>query len=97
LPLADALADRDQIRAATKSVNVDSMLTGHRRNWLPVFQDPAGDGYYYDPDRAAKPGHFFYNFMEDNTYRFYPSLATYFLALSDFYQRKLIKVDPADP
>lgn len=39
----------------------DLALTAHRRSWLPVFEDGAGDGYFFDPDRTAQGGAFFFS------------------------------------
>lgn len=38
-----------------------------------MFDDGAGDGYFYDPDRRKQEGVIFYHFAEDTDFRFFPS------------------------
>lgn len=51
------------------------IFTGHRKSWIPLFEDGAGDGYFFDPTRKASEGAIFFSFAEDSTYVFFPSLA----------------------
>jgi cell wall assembly regulator SMI1 len=60
-------------------------LCGHRKNWIDLFPDGAGDGYFVDPTRNPNRGAVFYNFNETCDYRFYPSLSSLMLAISECY------------
>lgn len=60
-------------------------LCGHRKNWIDLFPDAAGDGYFVDPTRNPNRGAVFYNFNETGDYRFYPSLSSLMLAVSECY------------
>lgn len=81
VPLEEAIALRDElVTELRKSRGLSRLLGGtvkHRVTWLAVFQDPAGDGYYFDPERSPAQGSFFFNFAEDGTYIFYPSARNY--------------------
>ncbi len=65
------------------------VLCGHRKNWIDLFPDGAGDGYYADPTRIASKGQIFYNFNEMGDYRFYPTLADLMNAISECYDAGL--------
>lgn len=64
IPLEEALRMREELRG----------VVGFADSWVPVFEDGAGDGYYYDPNRRETGGWFFFNFLEDGWYTFYPSV-----------------------
>ena len=91
LPLDEAVADaaayakqvgalKGAQRAAHRS------FAGYRDGWVTVLDDRAGDGYFYDPARRDRPGHFFYHFAEDGHYEFYPSLRNFLAALIECYE-----------
>ncbi len=50
------------------------VFAGHTKSWIPLFDDGAGDGYFFDPKRKASEGAFFYHFAENTYYVFFPSL-----------------------
>jgi hypothetical protein len=52
-----------------------NLFTGHRKTWVSLFDDGAGDGYFFDPKRKPQEGAVFFSFAEDGTYVFFPSLA----------------------
>lgn len=64
-------------------------VCGHRKNWIDLFPDGAGDGYFVDPTRNPDRGAVFYNFNEMGDYRFYPSLSNLMLAISESYDAGL--------
>lgn len=65
------------------------VFCGHRKNWIDLFPDAAGDGYFVDPTRKPNRGSVFYNFNEMGDYRFYPSLTNLMLAISECYDAGL--------
>jgi cell wall assembly regulator SMI1 len=58
----------------------------HEKNWLSLFPDTAGDGYYYDPQKEYEAGAVFYNFREAGYYRYFPSIKNLLKALVECYQ-----------
>jgi cell wall assembly regulator SMI1 len=50
------------------------VFAGHAKSWIPLFDDGAGDGYFFDPKRKASEGAVFYHFAEDASYVFFPSI-----------------------
>lgn len=48
----------------------------HTYPWIGVILDPAGDGYYFDPERQESEGSFFH-FSATGPYVFYPSVRNY--------------------
>lgn len=58
----------------------------HEDNWLILFPDAAGDGYYYDPKRSYEAGGIFYNFREAGYYQYFPSIKNLLKAIVECYQ-----------
>jgi cell wall assembly regulator SMI1 len=65
------------------------VYSGHRTNWIDLFPDNAGDGYFIDPTRSAEQGAVFFNFNETGDYRFYPTLSSLMLAISECYDAEI--------
>jgi hypothetical protein len=63
-----------------------SLLMAHEKNWLILFPDSAGDGYYYEPARRYETGGIFYNFREAGYYRLFPSVKNLIRAIVECYQ-----------
>ena len=61
-------------------------LMAHEKNWLSLFPDAAGDGYYYDPRKEYEAGGVFYNFREAGYYRYFPSIKNLLKAIVECYQ-----------
>src|SRR5581483_8711650 len=100
LPLAEAVALRRELRAQEAAASplqrvVGGALVGHREGWLPLLDDRAGDGYFYDPDRAASDGAYFYYLAEDSYYRFYPSLGNLLAGVLECWERGAYHVGEA--
>lgn len=79
VPLAEALgqsaAMSNQVAQAFPAQRAAfGIFAGHRQSWIALFDDGAGDGYFFDPKRKPKEGAIFYCFAEDSTYTFFPSL-----------------------
>ncbi|NJC97694.1 MAG: hypothetical protein C3F07_14085 [Anaerolineales bacterium] len=58
----------------------------HEKNWLILFPDAEGDGYYYDPKTSYDTGGVFYNFRENSYYRYFPSIRNLLKAIIECYQ-----------
>lgn len=67
-------------------------LVGHTLAWIPIFVDPAGDGYFYDPTRRPEQGAVLYNFLEVNSFQFYPSLKNLLVGLAECYEKEAYTV-----
>lgn len=81
-----ALAENQQLANATMlQRSFYWAFCGHRKNWIDLFPDGAGDGYFVDPTRNPNRGAVFYNFNEMGSYRFYPSFSSLMSAISDCY------------
>jgi cell wall assembly regulator SMI1 len=65
------------------------LLCGHRKNWIELFPDGAGDGYFVDPTRNPNQGAVFYNFNETGDYQFYPTLSSLMMAISACYEAEI--------
>jgi hypothetical protein len=63
-----------------------SLFMAHEKNWLSLFPDAAGDGYYYDPSRDYETGGVFYNFREAGYFRYFPSVKNLIKAIVECYQ-----------
>ena len=86
IPLDEAIATRDSIRGqVARSTPAEReayvTLAGHRAPWLGVVTDPAGDGYFFDPNRSEAEGSFFFSFAEDGTYIFFPAFRNFLAAV----------------
>jgi cell wall assembly regulator SMI1 len=74
-----------------------SVLADHRKSWLHLFDDGAGDGYFFDPKRKPSEGSVFYCFAEDGTYLFFPSIRNLLAGVVKCYEQGAFfwKDDPA--
>lgn len=86
-PLQDALNARAELdkQLQVAPPHAKQML-GPRLSWVPLFQDVAGDGYYFDPDRKPEHGAIFFNFAETGSYKFFPSLKNVIAGLIECYE-----------
>lgn len=64
---------------------------GHRETWVHVFDDGAGDGYFYDPERSDAEGAFFYHFAEVGYYLWFPSFRNFLAGALECYESGAIK------
>jgi cell wall assembly regulator SMI1 len=83
--------EREQGSAAMRAF--DDALFGHRTRSIPIFEDIAGDGYFYDPERRLEEGAVYYNFLETGTFQFYPSLKNLLVGLSECYETGAYSLD----
>ena len=68
------------------------VFAGHRRSWLRVLDDGAGDGYFYDPERTDAQGAFFFHFAEASYYVWFPSLRNFLSGVIECYHTQAVKV-----
>jgi cell wall assembly regulator SMI1 len=92
LPLEAALqlarATSNQVARATLFQRAAfNVLAGYTRSWITVFDDGAGDGYFFDPARKPSEGAVFYHFTEDDEYVFFPSAKNLLAGLVKCYQQ----------
>jgi cell wall assembly regulator SMI1 len=95
-PLDEAVADRDTLRYQVRSQGyfarqVFGLFAGHRQGWLGLIVDLAGDGYFFDPDRPESGGSFFFCFLEDGTYIFFPSVRNFLAATVEGHNKGVFK------
>lgn len=69
-----------------------AIFAAHRKPWIHILDDGAGDGYFYDPERTDAQGAFFYHFAESSEYLWFPSLRNFLLGTIECYETKVIKV-----
>ena len=96
LPLQDVVNERTliakQAGAATLAQQAAfEAFAGHRKQWLHVLDDGAGDGYFYDSNRTDAEGAFFFHFAEDGHYRWFPSFRNFLSGLVECYETGSIK------
>jgi cell wall assembly regulator SMI1 len=82
ISLPDAVAERDiviqQVKQQTpEQQKMYAAFAGYREKWLGIVVDAAGDGYFFDPERAEADGSFFFHFAEDAAYDFFPAFRNY--------------------
>lgn len=74
-------------------------FVSHRESWICLFDDGAGDGYWFDPKRKPSEGATFCNFTEEASYTFFPSPKNMMAGVAACYERKAfhIKKDSSPP
>jgi len=90
VPLDEVAAERGLMRR--QSGLAFAVFAGHRKGWLHVFDDGAGDGYFYDPDRTDSQGAFFFHFAEVGHYTWFPSLRNFLSGVIECYETQAVKV-----
>ena len=68
-----------------------SVFAGHRKGWIHVLDDGAGDGYFYDPKRTDPEGAFFYHFAEDRHYLWFPSVRNFLAGVIEGYESRAVR------
>lgn len=63
-----------------------NLFASYRKTWIILFDDGAGDGYFFDPARSSRMGAIFNHFAEDSSYVFFPSLGNLMSGISKCYQ-----------
>jgi hypothetical protein len=90
LPLEECIAERammGQHKGAAYAV-----FAGHRKRWVHVLDDGAGDGYFYDPERPEAGGAFFYHMAEGAYYIWFPSFRNFLSGVIECYETRCVKL-----
>jgi cell wall assembly regulator SMI1 len=92
VPLDEALGANSIIsNQVAKATGVQraafEMFAGHTKSWLPLFDDGASDGYFFDPTRKASEGAVFYHFAEEAHYVFFPSVKNLMAGIVKCYEQ----------
>lgn len=92
--LRDALADRAEMLRQVHETRglarlAHMVFTGHRDHWMPVFDDGAGDGYFYDPCRRSV----FWHFAEDGSFVHFPCLRNLLAGIVEGWQSGVFSAD----
>jgi len=90
VPLEEVAAERTLMRQ--QSGAAFNLFAGHRKSWLHVLDDGAGDGYFYDPQRTDAQGAFFFHFGEVGFYVWFPSLRNFLSGVIECYQTQAFKL-----
>jgi cell wall assembly regulator SMI1 len=69
-----------------------AVFAGHRKDWLPVLEDGAGDGYFFDPGRSEAEGSFFFHFAEVGYYVWFPSFRNFLAGVNECYESGVVRV-----
>jgi hypothetical protein len=96
LPLDEVVRERTLVGRQLESESLFQRATfavfaGHRKGWVHVLDDGAGDGYFYDPERAGSGGAFFYHMAEGGYYLWFPSLRNFLSGTIEAYESQAIK------
>ena len=84
--LEEALRLRSDSNAYFKEKGME-LFMAHEFNWLILFPDPAGDGYYYDYKKDYERGGIFFVFRESGYYIHFPSIKNLLAGLIECYQQ----------
>ena len=90
VPLGEAVGERALMRQ--QSGVAFRVFAGHRKGWLHLLDDGAGDGYFYDPERTDAQGAFFFHFAEVGYYVWFPSVRNFLSGLIECYQTRAFKL-----
>jgi cell wall assembly regulator SMI1 len=95
-PLEEIVRDRallrQQVASATAIQQVAFLvLAGHRKDWVTVFDDGFGDGYFFDPKRSDTGGAFFFHFAEVGYYVWFPSFRNFLAGVIECYETGVFK------
>ena len=95
-PLDELVRERALVRSQVASSSgaqrvAYAMFAGHRTDWLELFPDGAGDGYFYDPHRSEAEGSFFCHVSEVGYYVWFPSFGNFLTGVIECYETGVIK------
>jgi hypothetical protein len=89
LPLEECAAERAMI--GQQKGAAFAVFAGHRKSWVHVLDDGAGDGYFFDPDRQ-ETGAFFYHMGEGGYYIWFPSFRNFLSGVIECYGTRRVKL-----
>jgi cell wall assembly regulator SMI1 len=82
-----------QVASATKKQRAAlTVFAGHRKGWVHVLDDGAGDGYFYDPKRTDAEGAFCYHFAESGYFVWFPSVRNFLAGVIECYESRAVWV-----
>lgn len=98
LPLEEIVSERSAVRQQIQSATAMQQaafaaLVGHRKDWVNILADGAGDGYFYDPMRPASQGAFFYHFGEIRHYVWFPSFRNFIAAATEAWESRAFHLE----
>ena len=102
VPLEESLETRAALAPENASLFqrlVYHVLVSHRDSWICLFDDGAGNGYWFDPQRKPTQGATFCNFTEEASYTFFPSPKNLMAGIAACYEQNAfhIKKDSSPP
>lgn len=86
IPLEEAVRERQVANEEYRLRGLELFMT-HEKNWLAVFMDPAGDGYFYDFKTEYSSGGVFFVFREADYRINFPSLRNLLAAIIECYRQ----------
>ena len=89
LPLEECVAERAMIGQQKGAAY--AVFVGHRKSWVHVLDDGAGDGYFFDPEREETGGAFFYHMAESGYYIWFPSFRNFLSGVIECYETRCVK------
>jgi hypothetical protein len=96
--LEEALKSRASLAESNSKTRLERVafaaVVAHRKTWIEIFPDGAGDGYFFDPARSEKEGPFFYNMAEAFYYIWFPSAKNFLAGLVECFDSGAYKLDP---
>jgi cell wall assembly regulator SMI1 len=96
VPLKEALEwnkSMNQVEGTFAQKAAYELCVAHRKSWIVLLDDSAGDGYFYDPVQKSGSGYVFYHFAEVGHYTFFSSLKNLFKAFIECYQKDIYRLD----
>ena len=96
-PLEELVTERALVHQQASSATAlqraaISVFGAHRKDWVHVFDDGAGDGYFFDPQRSDAEGAFFFHFAEVGQYVWFPSFRNFLAGTIECYEIGAFKV-----
>jgi len=99
IPLQDVLQSRGLFNKDDNSPRISEFddALALRKDWLEIFPNGSGDGYFFDLGRKPEEGAVFYMVHDDFSWMFYPSLKNLFAAIADCYETGAYPWDFSSP
>ena len=91
MPLQEVVLQRSALRKEIEGISLVqraaySVFVGHRKSWVEILPDGAGDGYFYDPNRKDDEGAFFFHFAEEGRYLWFPSFRNFLAGVIEAHE-----------
>jgi len=69
-----------------------AVFASHRKSWVHILDDGAGDGYFYDPERTEAEAAFFYYMAEGGYYVWFPSFRNFLSGVIECYETRCVRL-----